>query len=155
MAHRRLQAGFGTIDSLIALLVLSLGLLGVARLMTRQLVDTRGTSQRAHALQYIAAIDDSMALHRPAPRADGSLEWDDLNNLRHGLRSAMPGADATVFQSDTDARQVGIAITWPANQRWIPVAEAALDAAPFAVTLANSGFDCPTRRLCQVSYVSR
>lgn len=176
MKRRRLAAtGLSCIEALIALLVLSLGLLELGRLMARQLAEARNSNAHAIAVQHIAALQESMALNRPAALADAyALAWGgnrvatldcdkvacdagqradhDLAGWRKSLRAALPSADARVFRAGAMSDEIGIAVAWPANERAMTPADAARQSALLDVTLAGSGTDCPATKVCHVVY---
>lgn len=170
------------IESLIALLVLALGLLGLAGMQARLLAENRLSNQRAVAIGLIDDMMNRMQFNRLAamtgitasPPTAGSYElaWSaaatnaqdcignqctgaemaqsDLNQWRANLAASLPGANARIFVSGTDARQIGIAVGWPVSE-----ATASSDAAyvaPFNVTSANSGVACPTGLICHIVY---
>ena len=149
------------VEALVALLVLSLGLLALGHLLVRHLGENRVASARAVATQHIDALRDSIALNASA---DYSLDWQavrvatvdclragcsaaqtadhDLAAWRASLVLALPGADARVFRASPDARQTGIAVAWPASDTG-----AAAEAVP-----PLAGVECPANFLCHVLY---
>jgi type IV pilus assembly protein PilV len=153
MTPRHAKAGFALIESLVALILLSLGLLGLGRLLARELAETRITNARAVALQHIDAIGESLSLNARALNTPGAPDWAELAEWRAALGAALPGATAAVFRSTTDILQVGIAVAWPANERAMSALDAEMQAALLAVSTTNSGFACPAGFLCQVAYV--
>ena len=58
------QRGVSMIESLVALLVLAIGVLGLAGLQTRSLVETRHTNARANALMLANDLAERMRLNR-------------------------------------------------------------------------------------------
>lgn len=181
-ASRKKVSGMSLIESLIALLVLALGLLGLAGMQARLLAENRISNQRAVAIGLIDDMVNRMQFNRLAamsgvnatPPTAGSYElaWSaaataaqdcvgqqctgaemaqsDLNQWRANLAAALPSANARIFVSGTDARQIGVAIGWSSNE-----GAAASDAAyttPFSVTAANAGVACPSGLICHVVY---
>lgn len=60
------QSGLSLIESLVALVVLALGIMGLAGVQTRLLVETRTANSRAVAVQLIDDLTNRMALNRYA-----------------------------------------------------------------------------------------
>ena len=69
------QRGITLFESLIALLVLALGVLGLAAVQARMLVETRTTNSRATAIRLIADLNDRIHLNKAGaqPPAVGGL----------------------------------------------------------------------------------
>jgi type IV pilus assembly protein PilV len=63
---RNRQAGLSLIESLVALVVLALGIMGLAGVQTRLLVETRTANSRAIAVGLIDDLTNRMALNRLA-----------------------------------------------------------------------------------------
>ena len=173
------QGGLSLIESLVSLLVLAIGILGLAGVQTRLLVETRTANYRATSIGLIDDLTNRIALNRAAALAGTyNLAWaaaatpvqdcaaaqctgaqlaqSDLNRWRAAITRALPGSDASVFLSPTDNRQIGIAISWTANESSKAATGSAADIAynlPFSVTAANSGVACPVNSICHIVYV--
>ena len=172
------EAGVSLIESLVALLVLALGIMGLAGVQTRVLVDTRTANHRATAISLINDMSNRMLLNRDVAvqgsynsvwgatvaakncvssasnttRCTGAeLAQSDLNLWLANVRSVLPSGDAQIFTSTTDARQIGIAIAWAANESVAAPLSAASN--PLAVTAAQNGVACPANAICHVMYV--
>lgn len=168
------QRGLSLVESLVALVVLALGIMGLAGVQARMLAESRTANHRATAIGFIDDLSNRILLNRDAAMANSyALAWSatrtavdctataatpctgaqlaqsDLNLWRLALRAALPGANARVFQSPTDPRQIGIAVAWSANER---TSDADYNL-PFAITAANSGTNCPANSICHVVYV--
>lgn len=149
-------AGFVLIDSLLALLVLALALLGLGQTIARQLAETRSTQARAVALQFIDAAAEHLAVIPASPSAPFEVAESELPPRWNGLlKAALPGAAASVFRTLSVPRQVRIAIAWPANERQMTTADAELQQEALGTTLAKDGYQCPPTFLCHVAYVSQ
>lgn len=166
------QGGMTLVESLIALLVMALGLLGLAGVQARLLAENRTSNQRAIAIGLIEDLANRMVINRDAALAGSyALAWSgtkaaqdcltaqctgaqmaqsDLNLWRTNVVAALPGANATVFASPTDARQIGIAIAWNSNEG--TASSNSAYTAPFAITTANAGVACPAASICHVVY---
>lgn len=103
--HHR-DSGFTLIESLIALLVLSIGLLGVAAMQLSSLQANNGAFQRTQATFLAQDIADRMrANRRAALDGDYDMEYGD----------AAPGAPATVAENDIALWKARLAATLPAG----------------------------------------
>lgn len=95
----RRQSGISLIESLVALVVLALGVMGLAGVQTRLLVETRTANSRAIAVQLIDDLSNRMALNRFAAvgrpqltnpiNSSYLLGWSDTS----GVGVAMPTAN--------------------------------------------------------------
>lgn len=133
------QHGIAMIEALIALLVLALGVLGLARLQVSALTESRNTNARAMAVQLAADLSERMQSNavirranplsnpyvagwgNPPNAAKNCLEEDcsgdelaafDLMTWKLNLQSLLPNGDAQVFRSDTDQNQFGVLLGW-------------------------------------------
>jgi type IV pilus assembly protein PilV len=173
--NRRGQYGLSLIESLVALVVLALGIMGLAGVQTRLLVESRTANHRATAIGLIDDLTNRMYLNRDAAIANSyALTWDatkavqdcrtaicsgaqlaqsDLNAWRLALIAALPSGNASVFQSANDPRQIGIAIAWSANESKAADVDNATFYKPLAVTATANGVDCPASAICHIVYV--
>ena len=172
------QRGVSLIESLIAMVILAFSMMSLAGMQARLLVDSRTANVRAIAVGHIDDITNRMIMNRNEALAGNyNLTWGanqtaqnctstgngntmgtctaaqlaqvDLNEWRTRLIASIPSANATIFQSATDFRQIGIAIAWPANES--PNATAGIGA--FAITTAANGVACPSTFICHLVYV--
>jgi type IV pilus assembly protein PilV len=169
------QRGLSLIESLIALVVLAVGVMGLAGLQARMLVESRTANHRAVAIGFIDDLSNRMLLNRDAAMANSyTLAWNgtkakkdcttapctgadlaqsDLNLWRLALQDALPNANANIFPSATDPRQIGIAVAWSANERITNKTDTKYNK-PFEVTKNGVlGTDCPAFSICHVVYV--
>lgn len=155
------QAGVTLLESLVAMLVLSVGVGALAWAQARQLADGRETAARAMAVLLTEDLANRMLFNRSAAAGGGyQLAWGerpapadcrnapcsgaalaraDLSAWRDALVQALPGSDAHVFAAQGGGRQMGIAISWrsPGTSAWGP----------------STGFDCPAQSNCHVTHV--
>lgn len=135
----RLQRGISLIEALVAMLVLALGVLGMAGIQARTMTSTRVTHLRAEAVRaaedlldriqanteikhvrpndnpYVTALGEPPEPERDcaqAPCNGAQLAAFDLSQWKAQLARTLPSGDAMVFASDTDANQLGILISW-------------------------------------------
>jgi type IV pilus assembly protein PilV len=73
MTHRSNQAGFTMVEVLVALVVLAIGLLGIAALYLNSLQAGRTAVYRTQAIQLAADLADRIRMNRTAQAAYGSL----------------------------------------------------------------------------------
>ncbi|MBU7572273.1 MAG: type IV pilus modification protein PilV [Hydrogenophaga sp.] len=136
--HHR-QRGTSLIEALVALLVLALGVMGMAAVQTRALTTARTTNLRAVAIQAAEDLQDRIQAnadlrHMPAlvnpyvttwgpPPATGTdcssapcggtpLATFDLMQWKKELARVLPAGDGRVFASTKDATQLGILVRW-------------------------------------------
>ncbi|WP_291085609.1 type IV pilus modification protein PilV [Hydrogenophaga sp.] len=133
------QHGIAMIEALVALLVLSLGVLGLARLQVSALTESRNSNARAVAVQMANDLAERMqsnAIVRQtnptpnpyetlwgAPAAAGAdclatacngtqLAAFDLRAWKLNVATLLPSGDAQVFRSNTDTNQFGVLVRW-------------------------------------------
>ena len=68
--HRQPQRGITLIESLVAIVVMALGILGILGVQTRTLTDTQTSVRRAQAIRLIEDLSERMKVH---PNALGSI----------------------------------------------------------------------------------
>ncbi len=174
-ARRNAQRGLSLIESLVAMLVLALGIAGLALVQARLLVDSRAASGRSVALTLVDDLANRMMFNRDTAASNGyKLAWGeipaardcsmascsgselaqaDLNAWRLAVKTALPMGNAAVFRSAQDPRQIGIAISWALNESKAVDVDTASYRKPFTVTTTTHGIDCPVSALCHVAYV--
>ena len=103
----RVDSGFSLIEVLVALLILSVGLLGLAGLQSRGLRESNSALLRSQAVQYAEDILDRMRANRAnaleynitlsdaVTGYDGIVETD-LVEWRLGLATSLPGGNGEV-----------------------------------------------------------
>lgn len=167
------------IESLVALLVLALGIMGLAGVQARMLAENRTTNARAIAVGLIDDLSNRMLLNRDAvaagsydvaflagaaigvPATDCSgtactgaqlAAWD-LIAWRNAMRSLLgPGSDSAVFRPvATDPSQVGVMIAWSANEG-SDGSGGTRDTSVFQF-LSGTATNCPANSICHLVYV--
>lgn len=173
------------IESMVALVVLALGVMGLAVVQTRMMVETRTANYRATAIGLIDDLNNRILLNRDAAFAGNyALAWSaataaqdctaavctgaqlaqsDLHVWRTGLVAALPSGNARVFRSGTDPRQIGVMVSWAANEssantNLYTSADATIYNQPFTVANAlaveaPTTVSCPAGSICHVAYV--
>ena len=126
--NRRQQRGFTLLEVLIAILVLSIGLLGVAQMQTIGIRSTHGAYLRTQATLLSGDMLDSMRANLTNARSGAydlpynsstltgtSIAITDLNAWRTNIAALLPNGDASITTSTTAASptsDVTIAIRW-------------------------------------------
>lgn len=141
------QKGITLLESLVAIVVMALGLLGVVGIQMRTLADTQTGVRRAQAVKLIEDLSERV---RANPNAIGNaasyaVAWAstlgsppacvidsgfptssctaaqlatyDVDRWLRSVRANLPVGDATVFVSGSDVRQLGVMLSWRENER--------------------------------------
>jgi type IV pilus assembly protein PilV len=173
------QRGLSLIESLVAVLVLALGIMGLAGVQARMLAENRTTNARAVAVGLIDDLSNRMLLNRNAVAAGNydsgflagaaigvagtdcsatactgaQLATWDLIAWRTTMRSLLgPGSDSAVFRPvATDPSQVGIMIAWSANEG-SNGSGGTRDTTVFQF-LSGTATNCPVDAICHLVYV--
>lgn len=119
------QSGFTLLEVLVAILVLSIGLLGLAGLMASSIRNNHSAQQRTQATWLAYDVIDRMRVNRPAAiassdnynvalgAASGSagLAGADITDWKTDLANALPAGDGAVAV-DSVTREVTVIIQW-------------------------------------------
>jgi len=126
------QKGFGLIEVLVALLILAVGLLGMASLQTASLQQTTGSQTRTQAILLAKDIVERIRANRPnrasyalAGQAavacntgfaitNGGVAADDLNEWRNALGCLLPGGNGEIA---VNGDVVTVDITWSPREQ--------------------------------------
>ena len=156
------QRGITLIESLIAILIAALGILGILGVQMRTLADTQTSVRRAQAVRLIedlseriqtnpnglGNLDSYVSTWGSAPSATcGTAGCDaaklaayDIYQWKEAVKSTLPLGTASVFISAADTaagnrRQLGVMVGWRENEREHKKADGTVDTsftAPFA-----------------------
>jgi type IV pilus assembly protein PilV len=131
MLQRSRQGGFGLIEVLVALLILSIGLLGMASLQTLSLQQTTGSQARTQAILLAEDLVERIRANRPNRNAyglanpaavacdtnfaiaNGGVAADDLNEWQNALACLLPGGNGEVT---VNGDVVTVDITWSSRE---------------------------------------
>ena len=120
-------AGFGLIEVLVALLILAIGLLGMASLQTASLKQTTGSQARTQAIflaedfveriranrpnrdQYVLNDPDAVACNTEFAVDNSGVAEDDLDEWRNSLACLLPGGNGEVA---VNGDVVTVDVTW-------------------------------------------
>lgn len=122
-----MQRGMTLIESLVALLILALGILGLAAMQTRMLVETRVTNSRATAIRLISDLGERIQLNAQGAQATASVpsayeetNWDQPDAtppsgscdmaLANTIATACTGAEVASYDVWAWKRQVADAL---------------------------------------------
>jgi type IV pilus assembly protein PilV len=177
------QKGVSLIEALVALLILALGIMGLAGIQTQTLVDSRSSNYRAVAVQAAEDLLERMQANsqvritNPAPNpyvvafgstpANPNCFANDCNGIqlanfdlwqwKTALGALLPGGDARVFRSTTDPSQFGVLVAWnetlSKNQATASAGDLALYTQTLAISSGVAGADCPADRTCHLVYI--
>lgn len=177
----RRQAGVSMIEALVALLVLALGVMGLAGIQTRTLVDSRASNERSVAIRMAEDLNERMQVNSAVRLTNPSpyvVDWGspaagtncltsactgaelasyDIQQWKTSLSQLLPGGDARVFQSPTDANQFGVLIGWTEvqakNQGIASTTELAQYTARLGVNTGVDGIICPAGTVCHLVFI--
>jgi type IV pilus assembly protein PilV len=162
--------GWALLDALIALTVLSLGVMALIRLQIQMHVDGRNANHRAIALHLISDLHNRMLLNLDAARSQSyALAWNapvtatatgcddapcngqalaqsDLERWVNTVRSSLPAGKARIFHAPDNPRQIGVMVAWEQTD---PLEQSSTS----TPNDPNNPNACPTNTLCQLSYV--
>lgn len=179
---RRLQQGLSLLESLIAILVMALGVLGILGLQMRTLVDTQSSVYRTQAIRLIEDLSERIQMNPDGLRSIGSYAsaWNtntastctscnsdalasrDLYDWKKSVADTLPKGDAALFLTadETDAgnrRQLGVMIAWRANERVAKKSDGSADsnyATPLApADTGTARVSCPDGHICHLQYI--
>lgn len=126
------QQGFGLIEVLVALLILAIGLLGMASLQTTSLQQTSGSQARTQAIFLAEDIVERIRANRPNQAAyalagqaavacnsdfaitNGGVAVDDINEWRNALACLLPGGNGEVA---INGNVVTVDVTWSPREQ--------------------------------------
>ncbi len=171
------QRGISLMESMVAIVVMALGILGVLGMQLRTLADTQSGLRRAQALRLVEDLSERLKAHPDAQSQAPAyvLPWGsapssppdcqsrsqeietlcdaaalrafDLHRWLDGVRSQLPHGDATLFLPHATSRQLGVMLAWHENDK--PGA-----ALPQAFAADGALPDCPSGRQCHLQYIS-
>lgn len=122
----RRQRGFSMIEVLIAVLILAIGLLGMAHMQASGMRSTHGAYLRTQATFLAGDILDSMRANVTPARAGsydvafggagtgGTVEGDDLIAWKAALAAALPAGDGQITTTGSD---VTVEVSWTGLQQ--------------------------------------
>ena len=184
MQHTRLQPqrGITVLESLVAIVVMALGILGILGVQMRTLSDTQTGVRRAQAIRLIEDMGERMKAN-PSALANlssyvsnfaasptvpscasgctaANLATYDVAVWKRTVRESLPLGKASIFvapgEADGNRRQLGVIVAWRENER---DGMSTTDKAAINATLtAGAGTDtatnaCPADHTCHLQYI--
>ena len=177
------QRGLTLLESLAALVVLALGILGLLAAQTRMLVETRTTNSRATAIRQIVDLGERIKLNRAAALADNynveileaapstapavcnktessaaEVAQCDTWQWRNSLKSALPEGRGSITRTSTAtySNQLRVVVAWKLNEK-AGEASTSGGAAPLhsSLTLKDEAGNliCPNGYICHIQYL--
>ena len=116
-AFKHGQRGISLIESMIALVVLALGIMGLAGVQTRMLVESRTANYRAIAVGLIDDLNNRMLLNRTAAFAGSyrvgtnSTTWDGTQTVPLAAKDCLAAACTGTNLAQSDLQQWRAAVT--------------------------------------------
>ncbi|PXX89376.1 type IV pilus modification protein PilV [Marinobacter vulgaris] len=125
------QSGFGLIEILVALLILAIGLLGMASLQTASLQQTTGSQARTQAIflaedlveriranrqninDYALIDPDAVACNTGFAIDNSGVAEDDLDEWRNSLACLLPGGNGEV---SVNGNRVTVDLMWSSRE---------------------------------------
>ena len=177
----RRQRGIALIESLIAMVVMALGILGIVGVQMRALTDTQAGVRRAQAIRLIEDLGERLqsnpdALNNlsayatspasapdcaAAPCTPAQIATFDAWQWHRNVAAALPAGTATVFIPQGGARQLGVMVGWSENRfnaRGTAGTDAQIKAmnAPLSVVgkdAAGDDVNCQDGQSCHLQYL--
>ena len=176
------QRGITLIESLVAIVVMALGILGILGVQMRTLSDTQTGVRRAQAIRLIEDMGERMKAN-PSALANlssyvsnfaasptvpscasgctaANLATYDVAVWKRTVRESLPLGKASIFvapgEADGNRRQLGVIVAWRENER---DGMSTTDKAAINATLtAGAGTDtatnaCPADHTCHLQYI--
>lgn len=168
------QRGITLLESLVAIVVLALGVLGILGTQIKTLTTTQETNYRAAALKLIDDLSELMkiqpdaiamqALYTTAGSTDGAesackdnqcnaeqLANSDFAKWNEKLPSFLPQGEATVFQTG-DEKQIGVLIQWLSSDKNTSAINALIT--EDLEDINGNAITCKDGYACHLQYVS-
>ena len=177
----RHQRGITLIESLIAMVVMALGILGIVGVQMRALTDTQAGVRRAQAIRLIEDLGERLQSNPDAlnylsayAASPGSapdcaaaactpqqLAAFDVRQWHRNVAAALPAGSATVFIPQGGARQLGVLVGWNENRfnaggKDATTAQTTALLAPMVVAgtdAAGNAVNCPDNQSCHIQYL--
>ena len=182
LLRSRIQRGVTLIESLVAIVVMALGILGILGVQMRTLTDTQTSVRRAQAIRLIEDMGERMKANPSAlanlnsyvtnfaatptvPDCSGgctaaNLATYDVAVWKRTVRENLPLGKASIFvapgETNGNRRQLGVIVAWRENER---DGMSTTDKAAINATLtAGAGTDtatnaCPADHTCHLQYL--
>lgn len=170
------QDGITLIESLVAIVVMSLGILGILGVQMRTLSDTQNGVRRAQAIRLAEDLSERMKVNPNSSKQYNNylIDWgvsttavdctvikctsenlakSDLHEWKTSLQNTLPFADASIFSVGDETiagnrRQLGVMISWRENEKDSSTANI------FKIDTTTTGSaSCPGNSICHLQYI--
>ncbi|WP_010463914.1 type IV pilus modification protein PilV [Acidovorax radicis] len=141
------QQGFSLMESLVSIVIMALGILGILGVQMRTLADTQNGVRRAQAIRLIENLSEKIKVNpnplaatvlatyqvsTPGPMATppactaactpAQLAQHDIANWKQQVINTLPAGDAVVFVADDETdpnnrKQLGILVSWQQKEK--------------------------------------
>ena len=175
-SYRPTQTGVSLVETLIAIVVMAVGLLALLGTQLHTLGNTQNSVRRTQAIRLIDDLSERM---KSMPDATGlasafTMGWSravattgvpdcstsacipsqlaqfEMNRWLASVKDSLPLGQANVFVVAGEPRQLGVMLAWRANEK--DTADAAALLAPLSTGAAQ--VSCPAQRICHLQYIS-
>ena len=170
------QAGVSLMETLIAIVVMAVGLLALLGTQLHTLGNTQNSVRRTQAIRLIDDLSERMKSMPDAISLASAftMGWSstvattgvpdcstvacipsqlaqfETNRWLASVKDSLPLGQANVFVVAGEPRQLGVMLAWRANER--DNADAAALLAPLSTGAAQ--VSCPAQRICHLQYIS-
>jgi type IV pilus assembly protein PilV len=170
------QHGITLIESLVAIVVMALGILGILGVQMRTLADTQTGVRRAQAIRLIEDLSERMKVNPSSSKYfnDYLLGWgaatsavncttatctsdklakSDIHEWKTTVKNTLPLSDVSIFAVDDETiagnkRQLGVMISWRENEK------DSSTGAIFNINATTTGStSCPANSTCHLQYI--
>ncbi|SFE69567.1 type IV pilus modification protein PilV [Paracidovorax wautersii] len=178
----RPQKGLALMESLVAIVILALGILGILGIQLRTLTDTQAGARRAQAIRLIEDLGErlqnnpdaigNLSLYTQTSSSGAtdcsantcnaaSLAAFDIQQWQVNVKNVLPGGTAKVFIPQGGPRQLGVMIGWSENRyrsgdTQMTTAQSNALNAPLSVSATDStgaAITCPEGQICHIQYL--
>lgn len=174
LSAARSQSGITLIESLVSLVILALGVLGLIGFQLQTLRDTRDSVGRARAIVAIQDIAERIRINpfaaaaynigfgaAPVAGTDclaanctvAQLAAWDIARWKTNVSIALPGGQAAITPSPTDARQYAVMVCWRENKGDDAASRAIVQDTSTASGAVAAAMVCPAELTGHLTYV--
>lgn len=175
------QFGISLIESMVAIVVMALGILGILGVQMRTLADTQTSVRRAQAVLLIEDLSERIQVN---PNGLGNLDYyvspwkaeltnktcsncnaeelalRDVEQWKKSVKDNLPLSDAYIFLAADDTvannrRQLGVMISWRENERTKPDGTKDKDFTNILMSIDTGAakVSCPDNSTCHLQYI--
>lgn len=173
---QKYQNGITLIESLVAIVVMALGILGILGVQMRTLSDTQNGVRRAQAIRLVEDLSERMKVNPSSSKhynnyllgwgastsavdctlakcTSENLAKSDLHEWKTSLQNTLPLSDASIFSIGDETvasnkRQLGVMISWRENEKDSSTGSI------FKIDAATTGStSCPSNSVCHLQYI--